>query len=134
MLQLPDVPEGSFTWVRLPSHAWIEAPLQQTILTFIKLFEDEHGWVRRGSMGVVEQFTDTGINVRVPLGPTGPEQRRDNFLQRSGTPIAVISCMRDRDSRRFEVATEYPAGNDSPSDVQLTAARASLRAQEVAAR
>jgi len=104
--------------------------LQRRIVSAIKMFEDEHSWVRRGSMGVVERFQDNGINVRVPFGVTGPPQRKDNFLQRPGLPLAVISCVRDRDSRRFEVATDYPKGNDSPSDAQLIAMRASLRAQE----
>lgn len=127
---LPDIPRGKFTWTRLSSQAWIELSLQQRIVTFLKLFEDEHAWVRRGSMAVVEKFSDTGISVRVPFGPTGPPQRKDNFLQRPGLPLAVISCVRERDSRRFEVATSYPQGNDSPSEVQLIAARASLRVQE----
>ncbi|MCZ6870582.1 MAG: hypothetical protein O7G84_13855 [Gammaproteobacteria bacterium] len=127
---LPSLPRGNFTWTRNNSQAWIELSLQQAIVTFLKLFEDEHPWVRRGSMTVVERFSDTGITVRVPFGPTGPPQRKDNFLQRSGLPLAVISCERERDMRVFEVATSYPAGNDSPSDVQLAQARLSMRAQE----
>lgn len=131
---LPSIPVGMFLWARSNSQAWIELPLQQVIRIFLMLFQNEHPWVRRGSMKVVERFTDTGINVRVPFGPTGPPQRKDNYLQRPGLPLAVISCERRRDMRVFEVATSYPDGNDSPHEVQLVQARLSLRAQEVAAR
>lgn len=131
---LPSLPRGNFTWVRNNSQAWIELPLQRAIVTFLKLFEDEHSWVKRGSMKVVEMFSDKGVTVRVPFGPTGPPQRKDNYLQRPGLPLAVISCERERDMRIFEVGTSYPLGNDSPSNVQLAQARITLRAQEINAR
>jgi hypothetical protein len=134
-MALPEIPKGRFTWVRLPSHGWAERPLQLKLIEFVTVFEDEHAWVRRSSMVIEERFADSSVNVRVPTGPTAPEQRKDNFLQRAGLPTIKISTVRDRDSRAFEVTLPFPLGNDSPMAESLfAAARESLRMQEVQAR
>ena len=134
-MALPDIPRGRFTWIRLPSQGWVELPLQARLVEFVMAFETEHPWVRRSSMTVEERFSDTGVSVRVPFGPTGPPQRKDNFLQRPGLPLVQLSCIRDRDSRDFEVTLSFALGNDSPLvEIQLAAARESLREQEISTR
>jgi hypothetical protein len=67
-------------------------------------------------MKIEERFTDTGVNVRVPLGPTGPEERKDNFLQRDGVPIIVINAIRESDKRSFEVSLPFVMANDTPPE------------------
>ncbi len=128
----PDTPKDKrYTWVRARSHAWVEQALQSRLVVFLTVFADEHGWVRKGTMRLEERFTDTGVNVKVPTGPTAPAQRKDNFLQRTGEPHVVVSCIRDRDGRLFEVGIPFPLGNDTPpNDAALAQARLSLRQQE----
>ena len=129
----PDIAGRRFTWIRERSQAWTEEPLRDQIRIFIEAFEAEHDWVRPGSMVVEEKFHTTNVNVKVPLGPTGPPQRRDNFLQRDGIPTIIVSCTRDRDSRGFEVGLPFALANDTPStvvEVLLDSARLSLRAAE----
>ena len=134
-MALPDIPRGRYTWQRQRSQGWVERALQLVLIEFVTVFEDEHQWVRRGSMTVEECFSDTGVNVRVPTGPTAPYQRPDNFMQRTGLPIVKLYCTRERDSRTFEVAVPFALGNDTPtSQAVLSAARASLRAQELRSR
>lgn len=133
-LGLPSIPKGRFVWIRLPSQGWIEAALQMQLVEFATIFEDEHPWVRRGSMSIEERFSDTGINVRVPTGVTAPAQRADNFLQRPGLPLVKLRCTRERDNRTFEVAVPFPMGNDSAPATVLAAARESLRVQELRTR
>jgi hypothetical protein len=128
---LPDVPRGRFVWIRPRSHGWVERALQLRLVEFVTVFEDEHPWVRRGTMTVEERFSDTGVNVSVPTGPTAPAQRKDNFLQRNGLPLVKLYCTRERDSRVYEVAVPFPLGNDTQAaDTVLAAARESLRVQE----
>lgn len=137
MPPLPDIPRGRFRWIREPSQGWVERALQERIVRFLVAFGEEHGWTRASTVQAEERFADNGVNVRVPFGPTGPPQRKDNFMQRLGTPLVIISCERIRDGRRFEVALPFLLGNDihpDSADVLLAAARDALRAQEKNAR
>jgi len=104
-------------WIRLPSQGWTERALRDELVRFLNAFEDNFAWV--GAMKLEERFTDTGVNVRVPIGPTGPADLRkeNNFLQRDGIPVIIITAIRERDNREFEVGLPFTLANDTPEEV-----------------
>jgi hypothetical protein len=127
MILPEDVAGIRHEWIRLPSQGWTERPLRDELVRFLDAFQDTNLWVRR--MKLEEKFTDTGVNVRVPIGPTGPEQRKDNFLQRDGIPVILITAIRERDNREFEVGLPFTLANDTPEEVKrsmLAAAASSI--------
>jgi hypothetical protein len=125
---LPDDVAGiRHEWIRFPSHGWTERQLRDLLVRFLDAFEDRYAWVR--GMKLEERFTDTGVNARVPIGPTGPEQRKDNFLQRDGIPTIIITAIRERDNQEFEVGLPFTLANDTPLEVtqsMLASAASSL--------
>lgn len=102
-------------WIRKESHGWTERPLRDTLVRFLDEFQDGYSWVLQ--MKLEEKFTDTGVHARVPIGPTGPPQREDNFLQRDGIPTIIITATRERDNREFEVGLPFTLANDTPGAV-----------------
>jgi hypothetical protein len=130
----PDVARLKHTWIRLPSHAWLQQPFRAVLIKFLDTFLAEHSWVRR--MDLEEKFTDTGINVKVPTGPTGPPKPFGEFLQRDGLPIIIIGATRERDGHRVEVALPFASANETDEgtrDRLLTLAKLSLELEERAA-
>lgn len=129
-----DIAGTKHAWTRERSHTWTDEAMRRSVDTFLDLFAAEHGWVRE--MRVTERFTDTGVNVRVPRGPTAPPEERP-FYQRSGLPVIVIVAVRDRDSQEFEVALPFAEANETNGVTVARLfenARLSLREQEGAAR
>jgi len=133
-MSLPDPPRGKFKWIRPPSHGWCERVLQRTFASFITAFEFDHPWVTPGSGEIEERFTDTGVHVRTPNGPTGPEQRKDNFLQRDGIPLVIVRVRRARDGKKFEVALPCVGGNDVNGAYLIALLRSAREALTVAER
>ena len=112
-----DVAGIRHTWIRQTSHAWTERALRDMLVNFLDAFQDTHLWVSQ--MKLEESFTDTGVHVRVPYGPTGPLQRQDNFLQRDGIPTIIITATRESDGREFEVGLPFALANDTTDQTTL---------------
>lgn len=134
----PDIEGRRFTWVRPPSYEWTTREFRVPVVSFLGLLEQQNGWVRPRSVVVVERIADTGVNVRVPLGPTAAvDQRAEQLPQRSGLPILNFRVTRDRDGRIFETSVPFEDGASTSSarmSVLLDLAVRSLRASEKAAR
>lgn len=129
-----DLPSHGFTWRSAPSHRWATAALRLHAGAWMLLFEHEHSWVRRRSMEAQEFFADSGVSASTPRGPTNLVQNEPDFMQRPGTPTLLISTVRSRDGRRFEVSLPFTQGNSSPMDTLLSSARVTLVTLEVNSR
>ena len=127
-----DVAGIQHEWIRQSSHGWTERTLRDTLVRFLDSFQDSYAWVVR--MKLEEKFTDTGVGARVPIGPTGPEQREDNFLQRDGIPTIIITAIRGRDNREFEVGLPFTLANDTPGEVTRSLLLSALSSLIVAER
>ena len=115
-MSLPeDVAGIRHEWIRHPSQAWTERALRDELVRFLDAFLNNFSWV--SGMKLEERFTDTGVNVRVPIGPTGPQELNEDFLQRDGIPVIIITAIRERDNRSFEVGLPFTLANNTPEEV-----------------
>jgi hypothetical protein len=104
------------------------------VLTFLDGFLDSHPWAERWE--VVERFSATAhalrassVNVRVQRTPP-VQPAEEDFQQRLGARLLVITVIRARDQFRAEVAIPFPQGNDTPLATPLARVRQSIEAEE----
>jgi hypothetical protein len=105
-------------WQRRASDAWTDESFREVVLTFLDEFLSSHTWAEEWE--VVEKFSDTlhtsspsSINVKVPFGPTGPPNVED-FKQRNGDRLLVLTVVRERDQARFEHGITFTLGSATP--------------------
>jgi len=130
----PDVAHLRFgTWLRRPSDAWTDFATRSLVVDFLDTFVREHGW--SDAWACTERFADNGISVRVARTPPVQPAEREDFQQRPGLRLLVMSVRRERDQREFEVSISFGRGPiDDKIGVLLMRTRESLRASEKAAR
>jgi hypothetical protein len=100
------------------------------VLAFIEGFVREHNWATR--YDVIERFSDRGIDVRVRRTPPVQPPEREPFYQRPGLKLLVFGVYRWRDNQRFEVALDFPEGNETSAislSQLLNQAKLSLEAE-----
>jgi hypothetical protein len=118
----PDI--ARLPWDQPRSHAWTTQHQRALVIGYLKGYVASRNWGQ--SWEVAERFMDSGVNVHVATGPTGPPQER-TFHQRPGMPILVLAVLRSKDNERFECGLHFPRGTDT--DVGEIAVKLGLAAR-----